>query len=175
MSLFSGLMTWQPDVQQYGQDATTWRLAAASLFLPIGAILWIVSPGLAHWSFAAEPVETSSLTRHDLYAFGSLLVGLFLLVDAIPQVTYWVVLWRSAADTGFWNAARDFQTDHGVVYWVHARAQVGLVLTQLVLGVACVLGPERLGRGARRVRSELSDHLADEPPAKGAADGQHGA
>lgn len=163
LSLVSGLFTWQPDVAQFGAAATGWRLAAASLFLPIGGLLWVISPGLAAWSCAAdEQIGVAQLTRADLYAFASLLVGLFLLADAFPQIAYWIVLWRSAGDTEFWSSSSEWRTDRSVVYWVHARAQVGLVLAQVVMGICLVLGPERLARVFMRARKELSSNLADE-------------
>jgi hypothetical protein len=170
--LCSALLTWVPDVAQYGPEPTSWRLAAASIFVPIGALIWLASDAAARMAFPSSGHPGSvSLSRADLYAFASVLVGMFLLSDALTQVVYWIVIWRTSRGTGFWDAASDGSMPNTVVYWVHVRAQVGLVLAKTVLGLGLLLGPERLRAAVMRVRRELSGSLADEePPAVEARD-----
>ena len=160
--LFSALLTWGPDAAQYGPEPTAWRLAAASIFLPIGALLWLASNAAAKLAFSASAQVATSLRRADLYAFASVLVGMFLLSDALTQVAYWIVVWYSSRGTSFWEAASSGTMQNSVVYWVHVRAQVGLVLAKSVLGVGFVLGPERLKAAVLRVRREFSSSLLEE-------------
>lgn len=165
--LCSALLTWVPDAAQYGPETTSWRLAAASIFVPIGALVWLGSDAAAKIAFPASGQSgTVSLSRADLYAFASVLVSMFLLSDALTQVVYWIVIWRSSRGTGFWDAASNGSMPNTVVYWVHVRAQVGLVLAKIVLGLALLLGAERLKAAVLRVRRELSGSLSkEEPPA----------
>lgn len=167
--LCSSLLTWVPNVAQYGAEPTSWRLAAASIFVPVGALVWLSADAAARMAFPASGQSgTVGLSRADLYAFASVLVGMFLLSDALTQVVYWIVIWRSSRGTGFWDATSSGSTANTVVYWVHVRAQVGLVLAKTVLGLGLLFGPERLKAAVLRVRRELSGSLSEqEPPVEG--------
>jgi hypothetical protein len=128
--------------------------------------LWLAAGALARRAFSSPAsLEPWRLGRGDLYAFASLLVGMFLLSDALTQVVYWVVVWYTAQDTGFWEAASTGSMPNSVVYWVHVRAQVGLVLSKTILGIALVLGPERLRAAVLWLRREFSSSLLQEAPA----------
>jgi hypothetical protein len=158
-SLVSGLLTWTPDSAQYGPETAAWQLAAQSIFVPVGALLWLFADPLAAWVFPESAPLDGGPDRADLYAFGFVLVGLFLLSDALTQGVYWVVVWRSARDTNFWDAAKGMSDDNSVVYWVSARAQVGAVAAKLVIGTLFLAGPRRLSAGLGRIRRELSGGL----------------
>ncbi len=161
--LSSALLTWTQDVAEYGPDVSAWRLAAASVFVPIGALLWLGSDAAAKVAFSAtRGLTTVTLSRADLYAFASVLVGLYLLSDVLPRAVYWVVIWRSARGTGFWEAGSSGTMPNTVVYWVHARAEGGLVAAKAVLGLGLLLGPERLKAGVVRIRREFAGSLSDE-------------
>jgi len=177
--LFSALLTWLPDAAQYGREIAAWRLAAASIFVPIGGLLWLSSDAAAKMAFPDSVAQGNvSLNRADLYAFTSALVGLFLLSDAATQIVYWIVVWRSSRGTGFWEAPATTSgtMENTVVYWVHVRAQVGLVAAKTVLGVALLSGPERLKIALLRLRRELSGSLDEKEPhnSEGGDVGKHG-
>jgi hypothetical protein len=162
-SLVSALFTWKPDSLQLGAEEAALKLASGSIFIPIGGLLWVCASTLARWSFPNDsPVSPVVLRREDLYAFASALVGLFLLSDAISQLAYWLVVWRSALGTSFWDIA-DEPTESTVVYWVHVRAQVGLVVTKLAMGTLFLFGPQSVRSGVQRLRKELSGDLGTEP------------
>ena len=159
--LISALLTWRHDAGEFGSDTSMMAAAASAIFIPVGAVAWLVSDWAAARVFPHATEVAAPLDRGALYGFASVLVGLFLLADAIPQTIYWVVVWRAARGTGFWNAAAEGPMDNTVVYWVAARAQVGAVVTKLVLGLGLLCGPERIKRALHRLRHELSDHLAE--------------
>ena len=158
-SLVSGLLTWAPDSVRYGFQVAAFQLAAASMFVPVGALLWIISEPLSARIFPGTDHLPVAPARADLYAFAFVLVGLFLLTDAITQGVYWAVVWRSARGTSFWNAARDMSDGTTVVYWVSARAQVGAVAVKLVVGGLFLAGPQRLSAALLRLRKEMSGTL----------------
>ena len=159
--LTSALLTWRHDAGQFGTETSMVTAAASAMFMPVGAVAWLVSDWAAARVFPQATDVAAPIDRGALYGFASVLVGLFLLADAIPQVVYWVVVWRAARGTSFWNAAAEGTMDNTVVYWVAARAQVGAVVMKLVLGLVLLCGPERITRALRRLRHELSDHLAE--------------
>ena len=161
--LFGGLVTWSHNVVAYGNAIASSQLASASIFIPVGALLWMASESLSRMAFpGADGAGAIQVGRGDLYAFASVLVGMFLLSDAITQVVYWIVVWRSARGTGFWEATEGSTMPNTVVYWVHVRAQVGEVVAKAVVGAALLLGPERLKGAIRWLRRELSGSLAEE-------------
>jgi hypothetical protein len=162
----SALLTWSHSVGQYGKEGSVLGLAAAAIYIPIGAVWWAASDRVAKRVFPgrAEPVALA-LTRADLYGFASVLVGLCLLADAVPMIVYWLVIWAFAHGTGFWSAASPGTTDDGIVYWVAARAGVGSVAAKTILGLILLGGPERVKRGLQRLRREFSGHL-EEPGTK---------
>ncbi len=159
--LASTLLTWRHEVGQFGTGPSLMAAAASAMFIPIGALAWVVSDRAAARVFPQETQVAVAVDREALYAFASVLVGLFLLADALPQIVYWVVVWRASRGTGFWSAAAEGSTDNTVVYWVAARAQVGAVVTKVLLGAALLCGPNRIKGALRRVRHEFSDHLAE--------------
>lgn len=160
--LASALLTWVPDSAQYGREAAAFQMAASSMFVPVGALLWLVSSHLSLRIFPVDAPFVGSPGRADLYAFACVLVGLFLVTDAASQVVYWIVVWRASRGTGFSHAAADLADGTGVVYWVSARAQMGAVVTKLVIGSLLIAGPQRLSAGLGRLRRELSGTLAED-------------
>jgi hypothetical protein len=158
----SGLLTWSHSVALYGKDATIRNLAAAAICVPVGAIVWLVSDWAAQHVFSGR-LEAVALTatRGDLYAFASVLVGLFLLADALPQAAYWFLVWRMSRDTVGWYWTSPDATEKGVVYWMAARAQMGSAVTKGVLGVILICGPDRVKRGLLRIRPECSSQAAE--------------
>jgi hypothetical protein len=106
----SALLTWRHDVAQYGTEGGVLGAAAAGILIPIGALGWFLSDWAARRIFADDGTQGASalgLTRSDLYAFGSALVGLCLLANAVPMIVYWVVVGVISQGTGFWSAAAD--------------------------------------------------------------------
>src|SRR5512144_2563060 len=90
--LGSALLTWSHDVAEYGTEGGILGAAAAGILIPIGALGWFASDWAAGRIFADAPAHAASalgLTRTDLYAFGSVLVGLCLLANAVPMIVYW--------------------------------------------------------------------------------------
>ena len=172
--LSSALITWRQNEAQYGKDVAIWNLAASALYIPIGAMGWLVSDWASRRSFPTPPTGTAALDRSDLYAFASVLVGLFLLTDALTQIVYWTVLWRSGRGPGFWRAASEYESN-GVVFSVHVKAQVAATVAKTILGLILVNGPDRIKAGLLRIRRELSSSL-DTPDASNDNDvGQDGA
>jgi hypothetical protein len=88
-----------------------------------------------------------------------------LLAEALPQVVYWLVMWRMSWGSGFWSPPPPGTEDKAAVNWLAVRAQVGSVAAQLILGFLFVCGPDRVKRGLSRLRREFSGHL-DEPSAE---------
>ena len=162
--LSSGLLTWSRDSAQFGAAVAATQLAANALFVPVGALLWLVGDTLAARVFAqAAPLRTDP-SRSDLFAFAFVLVGLFLVTNALSQVVYWVVVWRISRGTGFWGAASQMTDERSIVYWVSARATMGVVAANLFMGALFLAGPRRLATILRRVRKELVGSF-DEPAA----------
>jgi hypothetical protein len=172
--LASALSTWRPTSQDLGAEAAALAAAVASIFIPIGGLLWVSASTLARWSFPEDAQASPFMgTRGDLYAFASALVGMFLLTDAVSQVAYWVVVWRSAGGTNFWDESHG-QMENTVVYWVHVRAQTGLLLAKLAMGTLFMFGPQRVSAGIRWLRRDLSGGLGTIEPAdnnEGSRDG----
>jgi hypothetical protein len=100
--LCSSLLTWRHDAAETGGMVSAFTAAASGIFIPIGALAWF----LADWAAARmghgtpAPIQCG-VDREGLYAFASVLVGLFLVSDALPQVVYWIVVWRMSRGTGF--------------------------------------------------------------------------
>ena len=164
--LCSALLTWDHDVAQYGKDTAMLTASAAALFIPIGAIWWLLSDWTAGRIFRGRGESVAvALDRSDLYAFASVLVGLFLLADALPQIVYWLVMWRMSRGSGFWSPPPPGTEDNAAVHWLAVRAQVGTVAAKLILGLVFVCGPDQVKLGLSRLRREFSGHL-DEPPAE---------
>ena len=162
--LGSALLTWNHDVTQYGAEGGILGAAAAGIFVPIGAIGWFLSDWAATRIFPDLPAQGSlglGLTRVDLYAFASVLIGLCLLAEAVPMVVYWAIVGVIARGTGFWSAAADQTGENGIGYWVTVRAGIGRIATEILLGICFVLGPDRLARGVRRIRKEFSSEFTE--------------
>jgi hypothetical protein len=161
--LCSALLTWTRDVERYGdRGPAALGVTAAAIFLPIGAIGWLISDGIARRIFPghAEPVALS-LTRADLYAFASVFVGLCLLAEAIPMIVFWLTILMHTSGAGGWSAASNPVTNNGVTDSIGARAQAGSLLAKAVLGAILLAGPERIGRALVRIRRELSGRLGE--------------
>jgi hypothetical protein len=162
--LGSALLTWSHDVAQYGTEGGILGAAAAGILIPIGALGWIASDWAAGRIFRDAPahgIAAPGLTRADLYASGSVLVGLCLLANAVPMIVYWAVVGVISRGTGFWSAAAGRTGENDIVYWVSVRAGVGRIATEALLGILFVLGPERVARGVQRIRKEFSSHLTE--------------
>ena len=68
----SALLTWTHDVGQYGTTGGILGLAAAAIYIPIGAIGWLVSDWAAQRVYPGRPEPGRlGLTRGDLYSFSS--------------------------------------------------------------------------------------------------------
>ena len=158
----ASLIAWDANVTQHGREATLIGLAQSAIYVPVGALLWLASSWAAGVGFPEQSAsEASAPGRPDLYAFASVLVGLYLLSDALSQIVYWIVVWRSSGGTNYWAVASSWTTEETVVYRVHAQARAGEAAAKLILGSALVLGPERLRAVLARVRGELSGSLAE--------------
>jgi hypothetical protein len=160
--LCSGLFTWAHDVGEYGRETAIFSLASGAILIPIGAIWWLLSDWVAGRVLPgrSEPLGLA-LTRADLYAFASVLVGLLLLADALPQIVYWAISWRGSRGTGFWSPPAADSQDNASIHWLSVRAQLGSVAAKLVLGLLFVSGPDRVKNLLLRIRREFSTHLTE--------------
>jgi hypothetical protein len=87
--LCSAVLTWGHSVTEYGTEGAIFGATAAGIFTPIGALGWLLSNGAAKRIFPeaeANAPSASRLTRPDLYAFASVLVGLYLLSNSVPMI-----------------------------------------------------------------------------------------
>jgi cytochrome b561 len=145
--------------------ATVWHEDGASVGLAslgvavafiMGAVAaWVVAPRLSARVFSAREEPTPGLTREDLWSTVVFGIGVFLLAGALPRLAYWLMVSLSASGNAFWSNLTGWRTDDGVVYSVAFRGQLAEVVTQLVLGVSCVLGPESVARALARLRARL--------------------
>ena len=163
-SLSSGLVTWKQNEAQYGKDVALWALAAAAMYMPIGALGWLASDWAAQRSFPASEGGGTTLDRSDLYAFASALVGLYLLTDALPQIVNWIIVWRGSRGSALERVASE-SADGGVTFSVHFKAQLAATLTKMVLGLVLLSGPERIKAVLLRIRRDLSGNLEETQPA----------
>jgi hypothetical protein len=159
------LLAWPRGQGPFEVQGAWLALAQAALSLPTAAIIWLASDYLAQRIFPETALSPSSLNRADLWSTATLCIGLFLLSQAVPQLLYWVVVWRSAGGTTFWSHTADWRDDAGVAYRLAFRGQLAETLTRLVLGIAFIAGPDRIRGLAGRVRKEAFGHtLVDEAP-----------
>ena len=139
-------------------------LGQAALSLPVAGLIWLVSDRLAVRVFPEPTAASAGLTRADLWSTVFLGLGIYLVSQAIPQLIYWVVVWRSAGGTTFWPQVTDWRDDTGVAYRLAFRGQLAETVARLLLGIACIAGPDRLRALAARVRREaFGTTLVDEP------------
>jgi len=150
----SALIRW-PRQEDPSQIQGAWLgLAQAGLFVPVGGVIWLLGDWLSLRVFPEAAGVSSGLTRADLWSAATLCIGLYLLSQAIPQLVYWLVVWRLSRGTALWAVTSDWRSDSGVAYQLAFRAQLGETITRLVLGAACLLGPDRLRNLLARLRRE---------------------
>jgi hypothetical protein len=152
----SALVNWSSTVASGGKEIAIVQLATASLYLPVGALIWLASGWAAGLAFPrVPPGSVIQLDRADLYAFASALVGLSLLADALPHAAARLVYWRATHGSDILGPrATEMATD--------VRADVAAMATRFALGILFLLGPHRLAAAIQWLRREWAGPL-DQP------------
>jgi hypothetical protein len=162
----SVLLAWPSDGDKFQVHGAWIGLGQSALYLPAAGLIWLVSDWLAARVFPETPNVPATLTRADLWSTATLCIGLYLLTQALSQLVYWVVVWRTSIGTAFWTQMADWRTDSGIAYQVEFRGQLGETLARAALGIACIAGPDRIrGLLARLRREAFGTTLVDDTDA----------
>jgi hypothetical protein len=146
------------------------------LSLVVGALLWINAGTLATRVFGEEPAMVAARVFGDgtaelppapgietqpLFALALAVIGVLLLVEAVPAVVGLATLFIRSRQTG----SAVFGPDAGeqaLIWSATAKSNLAAACTRLAIGVALLAGPARLSAAYAGVRKELRGTLADE-------------
>jgi len=142
---------WHED----GASAGLVSIGVAAAFIMGAVTAWAVAPRLSGRVFSAREEPRPGLTREDLWSTVIFGTGVFLLARALPRLAYSLMVWLAASRTDFWSKLTGWRANDGVVYSVAFRGQLAEVVTQLIVGVSCVLGPESVLLALGRLRERL--------------------
>jgi hypothetical protein len=96
-----------------------------------------------------------------LVALASSIVGLLFICEALPIVVNGIALFTQSRVAGASILGPD--VEHQRLIWsAAAKANVAAGIARLLIGVALIAGPSRLGAAVARIRKELTGTLGDE-------------
>jgi hypothetical protein len=148
----------------------------STLSLVVGALVWINAGGLATRVFGEEPAVVAARVFGDgpadaapgpaietqpLFALALSVVGVLLLVEAVPTIVHGLTLFVRSRQAGTTLFGPDL-AQQALIWSATAQANLAAACTRLVIGVALLAGPTRLSAAYAGVRKELRGTLSED-------------
>jgi hypothetical protein len=151
-------------------------LSIAFVLLPsvvgfvIGGLVWLESESLAAGSFPrlGEPNAHHGLQAEQLFALALSVIGVLLVVEAIPAVVNGLTLWGISRQS--WNTIlgpeRYSDDQRSLIWGAAAKANTVAAAVRLLIGLGLILGPKKLAAGVARIRREFRGSLVEDGSAE---------
>jgi hypothetical protein len=150
------------------------RFTIGAIFLPslvtlgLGVPIWMSAEWFALRVFPETPsdsVRIESLHGEALLATAFAIMGVFFIADGIPALVNSAALFVQSYTTTTSVLGRD--TEQQRLLWsAAAKAHTAGGVARLLVGVALLAGPARLGAALAALRKDLRGTLQDEEPSK---------
>jgi len=107
------------------------------LFITAGCVLWNIAPTVAKKIISNDArSEGTDFQQTDFYNIGFSIVGLFVLVNAIPEIIYWLI--------HFAQSMKD-RPDTRLAYWLISLT-MGKEILKIAIGIWLLFGSKALVR-----------------------------
>jgi hypothetical protein len=135
----------------------------------VGGLAWLKSTALADDAFPDAGAAASDRLRADkVFSLALAIIGVLLVTEAIPVVVNGVALFgisRLGVRSVFGSTSYP-QDQQALIWSAAAKANTAAGVARMLIGLALLVGPDRLARAVVRVRRELSGSFEEEGQAE---------
>lgn len=176
---FGGMpVVWQQFAREasFAGVATLASAVPGTMSLVMGALIWMNAERLATHVFGHDPAMIAArvfgeeadaaprkpvaLQAHPLFALALAVIGVLLVVEAVPQLVYSLAIFVRSRQAG--GILGPDPTRSALLWDANAQGHLAAAATRLLIGLALLAGPTRLAAIYGRVRKDMRGTLADE-------------
>ncbi|HLA77382.1 MAG TPA: hypothetical protein VJU18_07380 [Vicinamibacteria bacterium] len=154
---------WEPQFEAVRGMTVFFTLLPLLVAVGIGVPVWFSADWFAARIFPnqSQPTALDRLRGEPLVALALSVIGVLLLCEALPVVVNGTALFTQSRFVGSSILGPDVDQQR-LIWSAAAKANVTAGIARLLIGLALVAGPARLGTALARVRKELTGTLADD-------------
>ena len=151
---------WQTAPSEVRAGTVAVVLLPCLVAVGIGLPVWFSAEWFAARVFPAESAPTPGLGAQPVLALAASVIGLLFVAQGVPALSGSIYLFGRSLQTGVLGAE---DARERLLWDASAKSNAVAGVARLLVGLALLAGPARLGAALARVRGELSSHIADEP------------
>lgn len=156
---------WEPQFEGIRSTAVLFALLPVLVRVGIGVLIWFSADWFAARIFPDEspqPTSFDALRGEPLFALALSIFGVFFVCDALPMVVYGIALFTQSLSAGSSLLAGSEVEQQRLIWNATAKADVTAAVARLLIGLALLAGPARLGAALARIRKEFTGTGADD-------------
>jgi len=154
---------WEPQFETVRGMTVLFTLLPVLVAVGIGVPVWFSADWFAARIFpdVSQPTASDRLRGEPLAALALSLIGALFVCEALPVVVTGISLFTQSRVVG--SSILGPEEDQQKLIWsAAAKANVTAGVARLLIGLALIAGPRRLGAALARIRRALSGTLVDE-------------